>query len=207
MLLAHAGVENIDFPIREWRDRYKRLCNVGVDVVIGHHPHVPQGFEEYDKSLIFYSLGNFYFDVDNLEVQNRHNESYSVILVFDENDFSCELVFHKKSNGQVSVIEEKDASFRIDYLNSLLTNNYEVANNELSLSLFAKYYSDYYKSAMGLASDGDPFIRKVKAFLLRNLFKNKWKDKRNLLLLHNIRIDSHRFVVQRALSLMSESIE
>lgn len=207
VLLAHAGVENIDFPIKEWRDRYKRLCDVGVDVVIGHHPHVPQGFEEYEKSLIFYSLGNFYFDVDNLDVQNRHNESYSVILVFDDNNFSYELVFHKKLNGQVLVIEEKNASFQISYLNNLLTNNYEVSNNDISLLLFTKYYSSYYKSAMGLASDGDSFFIKMKTFLLRNLSKNKWQDKRNLFLLHNIRIDTHRFVVQRALSLISENNE
>jgi poly-gamma-glutamate capsule biosynthesis protein CapA/YwtB (metallophosphatase superfamily) len=58
-MITHAGVENIKFPIKEWRDRYKRFCDVGVDVVIGHHPHVPQGYEKQNKSMIFYSLGNF----------------------------------------------------------------------------------------------------------------------------------------------------
>ena len=31
----------------------------GADLVIGHHPHVLQGVEEYKGKLIFYSLGNF----------------------------------------------------------------------------------------------------------------------------------------------------
>lgn len=37
-----------------------------------------------------------------------------------------------------------------------------------------------------------------------HIYENRSKENRNLLLLHNIRIDTHRFVVQRALSLLSE---
>lgn len=35
--------------------------DAGADLVIGHHPHVPQGLEVYDERVIFYSLGNFMF--------------------------------------------------------------------------------------------------------------------------------------------------
>lgn len=38
------------------------LVDVGVDIIIGHHPHVTQEIEQYNKGLIFYSLGNFIFD-------------------------------------------------------------------------------------------------------------------------------------------------
>lgn len=34
----------------------------GVDIVIGHHPHVIQEMEIYNNRPIFYSLGNFVFD-------------------------------------------------------------------------------------------------------------------------------------------------
>lgn len=33
----------------------------GADLVLGHHPHVPQGVESYKNGLILYSLGNFAF--------------------------------------------------------------------------------------------------------------------------------------------------
>jgi len=33
----------------------------GADLIIGHHPHVIQGIEQYKNKLIFYSLGNFAF--------------------------------------------------------------------------------------------------------------------------------------------------
>ncbi|MDO8515953.1 MAG: CapA family protein [bacterium] len=38
------------------------LIDAGADVIIGTHPHVVQGIEEYKEKLIFYSLGNFIFD-------------------------------------------------------------------------------------------------------------------------------------------------
>ena len=40
--------------------------DAGADLVIGHHPHVLQGFEWYKGHLIAYSLGNFVFDQDFL---------------------------------------------------------------------------------------------------------------------------------------------
>ncbi len=39
-----------------------KVIDSGADLVIGHHPHVVQGIEEYKGKLIFYSLGNFVFD-------------------------------------------------------------------------------------------------------------------------------------------------
>lgn len=40
----------------------KRLIDQGIDLVVGHHPHVVQDVELYHDKLIFYSLGNFIFD-------------------------------------------------------------------------------------------------------------------------------------------------
>lgn len=40
----------------------RKLIDCGADVIIGHHPHVPQDIERYKKKPIIYSLGNFLFD-------------------------------------------------------------------------------------------------------------------------------------------------
>lgn len=57
-----------------WGQEYKNIANSfqvnaahqmidnGADVVIGHHPHWVQNFEEYNGKPIYYSLGNFVFD-------------------------------------------------------------------------------------------------------------------------------------------------
>jgi len=37
----------------------------GADLVVGSHPHWLQPFERYKRGLIFYSLGNFIFDLDS----------------------------------------------------------------------------------------------------------------------------------------------
>lgn len=39
----------------------RRMIDSGVDVIVGHHPHVVQGIEIYEGKPIFYSLGNFIF--------------------------------------------------------------------------------------------------------------------------------------------------
>jgi poly-gamma-glutamate synthesis protein (capsule biosynthesis protein) len=40
------------------------LIDYGADVVIGSHPHVTQGIEMYNGKPIFYSLGDFIFDLE-----------------------------------------------------------------------------------------------------------------------------------------------
>lgn len=206
VLIAHAGVENIEFPIKEWRDRYKRLCDVGVDVIIGHHPHVPQGYEKHNNSLIFYSLGNFYFDTVSFE--DKSDDSYSVVLEFEKSkDVEFEIVYHKKIAGQTCLVEENEVSFDINHLCGLLSDGYEKRNDEISIELLNKYYYGYYESALGIMPKNAKLLSKIKWLIKKLLFPNRGIDNKNLMLLHNVRIDSHRFLVQRALSLISETKE
>ncbi|MCK4386472.1 MAG: CapA family protein [Candidatus Pacebacteria bacterium] len=205
VLIAHAGVEDIEIPIKEWRDRYKRLCDIGVNVIIGHHPHVPQAYEKYQNSLIFYSLGNFYFDKGAFI--NKSDDSYSVILNFEkEKDINFEIIYHKKINGQTSLACKNDVNFNLNSLNKMLGDKYKKNNDEICLRLFRKYYYNYYINAVGTLPMNANFRQIIKYLIKRLLFKKNMIDNKNLLLLHNIRIDSHRFVVQRALSLISEKI-
>jgi len=203
VLVAHAGVEKIEIPIKEWRDRYKRLCDVGVDVIIGHHPHVPQGYENYEKSLIFYSLGNFYFDT--VGFKDKSDDSFSVVLEFKKDrEVAFEIIYHKKIDGQTRLVDKSEVSFELAHLNSLLGDGYNKLNDEISIKLFHDYYYGYYESALGGMSKNTSFMGKIKSIIKKIFFKNRNANGRNLLLLHNIRIDSHRFLVQRALSLKSE---
>ncbi len=61
----HGGSEYSEQPRAITLRRMRSLVNAGADVVVGHHPHVPQGVEQYDGKLIFYSLGNFVFNQAN----------------------------------------------------------------------------------------------------------------------------------------------
>ena len=203
VFIAHAGVENIDFPIKEWRDRYKRLCDLGVDVVIVHHPHVPQGYEAYNESLIFYSLGNFYFDT--VSFQDKSDDSYSVVLEFEKSGLkNFEIIYHKKIDGQTVQVQKDEVNFSFEVLNAFLEQDYEKRNDAMCIELFHKYYYSYYENALGVLPKNATTTHALKFIIKKLFFKNRNIDSRNLMLLHNLRIDSHRFVVQRSLSLISE---
>jgi poly-gamma-glutamate synthesis protein (capsule biosynthesis protein) len=61
ILSIHYGLEGRVEPderqLKEWRGFAAE--EKGIDLILGHHPHVTQGVEINGKSLIFYGLGNF----------------------------------------------------------------------------------------------------------------------------------------------------
>lgn len=57
----HGGEEYIDAPVDRTRRFVKALMALGVDAVIGHHPHVAQGIGWSGGRPVIYSLGNFVF--------------------------------------------------------------------------------------------------------------------------------------------------
>ena len=58
---CHWGVEKDNYPESYQMQLGKKCIDMGADLVIGHHPHVLQGIEEYKGKLIIHSLGNFCF--------------------------------------------------------------------------------------------------------------------------------------------------
>lgn len=38
IIIAHAGLEGVDYPLPEWRNRYNELLSVGCDVIVGGIP-------------------------------------------------------------------------------------------------------------------------------------------------------------------------
>ena len=58
---AHWGVEGENYPTKRQKDLAYAAIDAGAHMVIGHHPHVLQGVEEYKGRVIAYSIGNFCF--------------------------------------------------------------------------------------------------------------------------------------------------
>lgn len=50
------------------QQKARALIDAGADLVVGHHPHVPQEVERYGRGFIAYSLGDFVFDHPDLSV-------------------------------------------------------------------------------------------------------------------------------------------
>lgn len=58
---CHWGIEGDYYPTDYQQQIGHKLIDAGADLVLGHHPHVLQGIEEYNGKIICYSLGNFCF--------------------------------------------------------------------------------------------------------------------------------------------------
>ncbi|MDO5475572.1 MAG: CapA family protein [Eubacteriales bacterium] len=63
---VHWGYEYLDYYTAEQKEMAKSLIGAGADAVIGTHPHVLQGVEYLDGAPVFYSLGNFWFNGEDL---------------------------------------------------------------------------------------------------------------------------------------------
>jgi len=63
ILNYHGGEEYTRYPMPKRRQKLVKYLEYGVDVIVAHHSHVVQGYEKINDKYIFYSLGNFIFDI------------------------------------------------------------------------------------------------------------------------------------------------
>jgi poly-gamma-glutamate synthesis protein (capsule biosynthesis protein) len=60
ILSVHDGIEQVVLPSGAERERYAAAVSKhGVDLVVGHHPHVVRPIERVGDGLVIHSLGNF----------------------------------------------------------------------------------------------------------------------------------------------------
>jgi poly-gamma-glutamate synthesis protein (capsule biosynthesis protein) len=76
---VHWGVEDIKYPEPEKVILGRKIIDAGADLVIGHHPHIIQPYEQYHGKYIFYSIGNFYFNDISFELDNKKYQKRSLI--------------------------------------------------------------------------------------------------------------------------------
>lgn len=106
IVVAHAGEEFTPLPSPYTRERYHKYLEMGADIVVGHHPHVPMNYETVGNKIIFYSLGNFIFDTDYQRSQFNTELGLIVKLNFTENEFSYEPMGLKIIRGEEKVVKD-----------------------------------------------------------------------------------------------------
>lgn len=57
--IPHWGDEGKTQPNAKQKRIARTLADAGVDLIVGHHPHVVQGYARVGKAHVFYSVGNF----------------------------------------------------------------------------------------------------------------------------------------------------
>lgn len=60
-VIIHGGHEYYNLPSPRMQEQYRFYADQGADLVVGHHTHCISGYEVYNGTPIYYSLGNFLF--------------------------------------------------------------------------------------------------------------------------------------------------
>lgn len=92
ILVVHGGEEFTSLPSPYVRDRYLKYLEMGADIIVAHHPHVPMNYETVGDKIIFYSLGNFIFDTDYQRAQFNTEKGILVKLNLNENNYSWDAI-------------------------------------------------------------------------------------------------------------------
>jgi len=200
IVFAHAGLEYYSIPQREWRIKYKHFCDLGADVIIGSHPHVPQGYETYKKSIIFYSLGNFYFKSNKKSC--KENASFAVKIKLELNQpISFQLIYHYMSEDIVKA--DHDSRVNVAELNALLANNaYMIEHTKM----IEEAYNGIRKNLALSVFLPVPLSGKFKDFIrmfVSHIFKRNYIKYKDLYQLHLLKNETYYYVIKNALEIKS----
>ncbi|MBX4264930.1 CapA family protein [Clostridium estertheticum] len=114
----HWGAENAYYPVAAQKDLAHFAIDNGADIILGHHPHVIEGIEQYKNKIIAYSLGNFCFG-------GNSNPSDKTTFIFQSN---LKFVNNNLTSIGVRVIpcSISSVNYTNDYCPTPLTSNAKV---------------------------------------------------------------------------------
>lgn len=114
----HWGYEHTQIPAPFQRDLARLLVDAGACLIIGHHPHVAQGWEVYRDSPIFYSLGNFNFWQFDKEPSEENKWGYMVHYM-PQSGHAEPVPYRINDNYQPIAVEGSDKEELLNRLDSL----------------------------------------------------------------------------------------
>ena len=155
----HWGEELSLCPSPKQIEQAHTLIDKGYKIVIGHHPHVIQGIEEYNGGLIIYSMGNFQIPTNEVCEETQYSHILEVEL---ENDKIVNLeiipVMISDSNPNFEKTKAYEEIYAISdwYLKNNNWKNYYCAG-------YDKYFKDSMNSWRLRKKSGEkiakPFLR------------------------------------------------
>ncbi len=142
LVSMHFGVEYTHHPTARQQEIAHYLASLGVDIVIGHHPHVIQPVEFIDDTMVIYSLGNFISAqreisqltglVASVTIQKTTTKDTSTVTLEDP---TVELVY--TDSTRVNGVRKNFRLYRYSQLTDTILPNYK-EYQEKYLSIAAK---------------------------------------------------------------------
>ena len=116
----HWGIERDYDQNKPQQDMARYAIDRGADLVLGHHPHVLQGIENYNGKYIVYSLGNFVFG-GNRNPQDRDTMIFQEVFHYEDDDLvgtsiriiPCSLSSAKNTNNYQPIPLEGEEQTRV----------------------------------------------------------------------------------------------
>ena len=106
IVVSHGGEEFASLPNPYTRDRYLQFLELGADIVVAHHPHVPENYEIFDNGkAIFYSLGNFIFDTNYQRAHPYTDTGLLLKLILSEKEMRFEAMGIRIVRGEERIEE------------------------------------------------------------------------------------------------------
>lgn len=210
VVAAHGGVEYVPLPPPRRQRQLRAFVDAGADAVVGHHPHVPQGWEVYDDAPIFYSLGNFLFEQPR-RPKTRWGLAVELALD-DEGVVAADLLPTELVDGTARPLaEQRDPTDHLQHLRhvSSLTADRERLRahwQEIAVRLFLQRYAGWLRSSTG----GSPIslLRHPLRHLRQDaLWESADRTEEMLVLLNVVRNESHRSTVETALAVRTGDVE
>jgi len=81
----HWGIEYVNYPNNQQTSIANYLSKLGVNLVIGHHPHVVQPVTYINDTLVIYSLGNFISNQLSIGLNQGIGLMIGMDIIVDEN--------------------------------------------------------------------------------------------------------------------------
>lgn len=121
VVFTHWGTERETVPDKIQMELGHAAIDAGATLVVGSHPHVIQGLENYNGHTIVYSLGNFCFggnknpsDKDCMIVQQTFTVQGNNVTIDDTNVIPCSISSVSSSNNYQPTPATGDEKERIE---------------------------------------------------------------------------------------------
>lgn len=194
-VFAHAGVEHLNQPLPEWRDRYRSFIDMGCDGVIASHPHIIQGWEKYKGKPIVYSLGNFYFPLSKNVPWSWNKSIVASVLIDVEGNIEVKITPLMYSLGVICVDKTDEASLYLKKINDTLLDEdkYIKFIDDAALERMEMFYTMFQNGGMARCYTLKKIIRVIISYIQGKIHYNpSW-------LYNNIQSESHRWLFLRGL--------
>ena len=139
LVAMHWGEEYTNTPTSGEREKAKYLASLGVDIIIGCHPHVIQPMSYIDNTLVIYSLGNFVSNQSGYNKQTGLMASANIV----------KRIYHGKTTISV---EDPEAEFiYTNQKDKYVIYPYSKLNDNI-LPGYKNYYNSFKKLMTSMSS-------------------------------------------------------